>query len=145
MSGQIQGESIDLGVVVDPARDDGKVAHAGILVRLAEAAVAREAEALAAAREQVHAQMGESALIRACGVIGNFERMNRIADATGIALDAPSRILSDDLRETLDLDRFASAKNTGRASLSIRLLAPVVRRMARFIFPGLARRMSGRS
>ncbi len=145
MSGQIQGESIDLGVVVDPSRDDGKVAHAEILVRLVEAAIAREPVALAAAQEQIRAQMGESALIRACAVIGNFERMNRIADATGIALDTPSRILSEDLRQTLDLDRFASAQNTGRASLAVRLLGPVVRRLARFIFPGLARRLSMRT
>lgn len=145
MSGEIQGESIDIGVVVDPARNDGKVEHAGILVRLVDAAMAREIPALAAAREEIRAQMGAAALIRACAVIGNFERMNRIADATGIALDSPSRILSEDLRQALDLGRFASAKNTGRASLSIRLLAPVVRRLARFIFPGLARRMSRRS
>lgn len=145
MSGQIQGTEIDLGVVVDPARNDGKIEHAEILIRFADAAMAREPEALAAARKEVRVRIGESALIRACAVLGNFERMNRIADATGIALDAPSRVLSEDLRQELDLDRFASAKYTGRASLPVRLAGPIVRRLARFLLPKLARRISKRS
>ena len=45
-------------------------------------------------------------------VIGNFQRMVRIADATGIPLDAPVGALSAEIRDELDLGSFASAANT---------------------------------
>ena len=38
--------------------------------------------------------------------------MTRIADATGIPLDAPVAVLTADLRATLDLGRFASAAHS---------------------------------
>ena len=66
-------------------------------------------------------------MVDAAAVIGNFERMNRIADGTGIPIDAPVEAATGDLREELDLDRFASARNSGELSTRAKLLGPVVR------------------
>ena len=47
----------------------------------------------------------------------NFKRIvDRIADSTGIPLDAPVGALSQELRDELELGRFASAANTPDAS-----------------------------
>ena len=48
----------------------------------------------------------------AAAVIGNFERMVRIADGTGIPLDKPVAMITADMREELGIDRFATAVNT---------------------------------
>ena len=67
---------------------------------------------LAAARKTVLDAMGAEALVDASAVIGNFQRMVRIADGTGIPLDKPVALVSADLRDTLDLDSFGLASQT---------------------------------
>ena len=72
----------------------------------AEAIAGRRADALDAARSAVVAAMGEEAMVDAAGVAANFERMVRIADATGIPLGEGLETFSRDVRQELDLDRF---------------------------------------
>jgi hypothetical protein len=48
-----------------------------------------------------------------------------VTDATGIPLDAPSALASSDFRGPLGPERFASARNTKRAGVFRRLLAPL--------------------
>jgi hypothetical protein len=45
-------------------------------------------------------------------MIGFFNIVDRVADATGIPLDEPLLLMSGDVRAELDLARFASAANT---------------------------------
>jgi hypothetical protein len=45
-------------------------------------------------------------MVDAAGVASNFERMVRIADATGIQLDARMAAVSQEVRDTLQLERF---------------------------------------
>jgi hypothetical protein len=48
-------------------------------------------------------------LVDASAIIGNFQRMVRIADGTGIPLDKPVAILSAGVREDLGINEFGSA------------------------------------
>jgi hypothetical protein len=57
----------------------------------------------------------------------NFERMVRIADATGIPLDDPVEILTSDVREGLGINDFTAAANTPAGGLVRRALAPALR------------------
>lgn len=131
--------AVDLRAISEGARDDGVgVAHAAELCAFAEAAVRGDAAALAAARDALRARAGSAALVDAAGVVANFERMTRIADATGIPLDAAAQLASQDFRGALGLEQFASAQNTRPASLWRRALAPLLapaakRVMARFM------------
>ncbi|MCG8589756.1 MAG: hypothetical protein MJE66_10740 [Proteobacteria bacterium] len=123
---------------------DGKAAaasgvpHAEALVAFAEAALGRDAVALEQARSRVAAELGVEALVDAAAVVANFQRMVRIADSTGIPLDAPLEMLSQDVREELDLGRFAAAANTPEPSGWRRLAGPVLRRLFRTVFRGVA-------
>lgn len=74
---------------------------------LAEAMVTGSDTEVAAAREAVRDAMGPAALLDAVGVVSNFERMTRIADATGIPLGEGLETLSAEVRADLDLDRYA--------------------------------------
>jgi DNA-binding phage protein len=82
------------------------------LVRFAEAVARRDAGALESARRELLETAGAKVLVDAAGVAANFQRMVRIADATGIPVDQIDTDLSREIRSTLGLERFASAGNT---------------------------------
>jgi hypothetical protein len=133
--------SVDLRAVTQGARDDSVgVAHAAELCAFAEAALRRDPAELARARDALRAAAGAEAVVDAAGVIGNFERMTRIADATGIPLDAGPQLASEDFRKALGLETYASARNTPPSPLWRRALGPLLGRAAR---QGMTRLLRG--
>jgi len=50
--------------------------------------------------------------VDAAGIIGNFECMNRIADACGIACDAMMAKMVGDAADLMKIRHFPSAQNT---------------------------------
>ncbi|MBT8164306.1 MAG: hypothetical protein KJP22_06520 [Acidimicrobiia bacterium] len=64
---------------VDPLLPDGLV-----LLDFVDAVLTGDGPGRAAARTAVLDALGPTGLVDAAGVIGNFEMMNRIADATGM-------------------------------------------------------------
>lgn len=81
-----------------------------MLTQLAEATLGVETElSLADVRQQIVAAMGVAALVDSAAVVGNFQRMVRIADGTGIPLDSPVAAVTAELRAELGIDGFASA------------------------------------
>lgn len=121
--------------------DASGVPHAELLVRFAEALVERDELALVQLREAISAALGPAGLHETASIASNFQRMVRIADATGIPQDASMLMLGEDLVEELDLRRFGSADNSPRANALQRLLG----RLLRPIAPGLLKRVAGRS
>ncbi len=122
---EAQHRQVDLRAISNGAADDAVgVTHAAQLTGFADAAVRGDAAALTAARDALRTQAGSAALVDAAGVIANFERMTRIADATGIPLDRASALASSDFRDQLALQRFASANNTRKPSIVERLVTP---------------------
>ncbi len=103
-------DALDIQSVVDPQAESG-VPHGGILTAFAESAV-RRSDDLPERREDIVAAIGEPALIDAAGIVANFQRMVRIADACGIPLDDWTRKRTADAKRQLALERFKSAANT---------------------------------
>ncbi len=68
--------------------------------------------ALARERAALREVLGDAAFLDACAVIGAFNVVDRIADATGIPLDPALLMMSAAVREELDLARFGSSANT---------------------------------
>jgi len=63
-------------------------------------------------------------------VVANFERMVRIADATGIPLDTPLAVLAGGLSTDLGLQRYGSAANTPGLGLVGKALGGLLRPLA---------------
>ena len=82
------------------------------LMRFAESLARRNEQALAGARKELLEVAGPAVLVDAAGVAANFQRMVRIADATGIPVDNLANDVSQKIRKELDLDSFSSAKNS---------------------------------
>ena len=102
LSMQEQGSDVELlGVVQGADAIDERVPHGRVLARFAEAVVAGSETALANARDAVIDAVGGDGFVDAACVVGNFERMVRVADATGIPLDADTTEATVDLRDRL--------------------------------------------
>ncbi|NKC15984.1 MAG: hypothetical protein GKR94_28435 [Gammaproteobacteria bacterium] len=91
---------------MDGTTDSG-VPGGAQLVAFAEAAVAREPGAIESARDNLVEVLGPEAAVDAAGVISNFQRMVRIADATGIGLGEAMENASADYREALGIEAFS--------------------------------------
>ena len=134
LSADLSDATVNLQMINgDEAATAGDVAHAKALMNFAEAFARRDESALLEARAQLLEEAGAAVLVDAAAVAANFQRMVRIADSTGIPLDARNVALSANIRKELDLQRFGSADNTPPATLKLRLLSliawPLAKRM----------------
>jgi hypothetical protein len=126
VSGEIAGDKPDLSAVTDrEAAAQSGVEHGDVLLAFSEAAVTGTEEELSSARSAVVDAMGEEAMVDAAAIVGNFQRMVRIADSTGIPLDAPLATLSAGVRADIGIDTFGSARNTPRSGPLARAFARV--------------------
>ena len=96
--------------VTGAVEGDCGVAHGRLLVAFAEAVLGDDDIALRRARVTLAAALGASGLVDAAGVVGLFDAIDRVADATGIPLEPEKAAASADFRAALDLDRFAAAQ-----------------------------------
>jgi hypothetical protein len=108
-SGLTQNRDYDLNAVTGAGQSDAGVPHGRLLVLFAEAALGEDDAALADARAALLAALGPAGLVDAAGVVGLFNAIDRVADATGIPLEAEKAEASADFRAAFGLDRFAVA------------------------------------
>jgi hypothetical protein len=88
------------------------VPYGRLLVAFAEAVLGEDDGALARAREALVEALGPAGLVDAAGVVGLFNAIDRVADATGIPLEPEKAAASSDFRAALDLHRFSVAERT---------------------------------
>jgi hypothetical protein len=139
-SGAIDGRKVDVEAVTENAAAAASgVTHAPTLLAFADAFVGADDEALGRARAEVRRVLGDAALVDAAAVASNFERMVRVADATGTPLDPPMVALTEGIRRSLRLDRFAAAANTPGLRGLWRIAGGVLRPL---VFAGM--RVAGR-
>jgi hypothetical protein len=108
-SGVTQNRDYDLNAVTGAVQDDGGVPHGRLLIEFAEAVLGEDEEALARSRVALRDAIGPAGLVDAAGVVGLFNAIDRVADATGIPLEAEKTAASADFRAALDIDRFGVA------------------------------------
>jgi hypothetical protein len=111
-SGRTHDKTYDLAAVTGAAGGDGGVPHGDLLVAFAEAVLGEDDSALARARDALMTALGPSGLVDAAGVVGLFNAIDRVADATGIPLEPEKAAASADFRARLNLDQFAVAERT---------------------------------
>ena len=114
-SSKTTGGNADLQAVTGGDASNTGVEHGDLLVAFAEAAFAAADEhdaELAAARDALLQAAGPEALVDSAAVVGNFQRMVRIADSTGIPLDGQLNVLTAGMREDLGIDQFSSGDKT---------------------------------
>ena len=109
-SGQTHDKTYNLAAVTRAANGDGGVPHGQVLVAFAEAVLGENDGVLARARAALLAALGPAGLADAAGVVGLFNAIDRVADATGIPLEPEKAAATVDFRTALGLDRFSVAR-----------------------------------
>lgn len=115
-SGAMTGTAVELTAVNGGREDDAGVAHGAKLVAFTEAVMRGDDAAIVRERQGLRAVLGPEAFVDVAAVIGSFNVVDRIADATGIPLDDTLGAATEDVRRELGLARFASAANTPGAT-----------------------------
>ena len=110
VSSQITGTEVDVAAVNGASHADTGVEHGARLLAFTEAVM--RGEPAATERETLQAVLSPDSFVDVAAVIGSFNVVDRIADATGIPLDSVMLAMSQDVRDQLNLARFASAANT---------------------------------
>ena len=105
-SGVTHNRDYDLNAVTGAVEGDAGVPHGRLLVEFAEAVLGEDEEVLNHARAALGAVIGPAGLVDAAGVVGLFNAIDRVADATGIPLEAEKAVASADFRAALGVDRF---------------------------------------
>lgn len=103
---------MDLSAVNGNSTGDGGIEHGALLGAFVDAVMGDDAAERARARAELRAALSPGAFVDACAVIGAFNVVDRIADATGIPLDDMMVGVSAGIRAELDLGRFGSSANT---------------------------------
>ena len=121
--------------------DQSGVAHGRELLAFAEAIAARDENAIRTTRDALSTAAGVDAMVDAAGVAANFQRMTRIADASGIPLDKHVMVMTHGIRKQIGAERFGSARNTDRnRTLLTKILSPVLSGLAIKLMPVLLRK-----
>ncbi len=144
MSADLSHATVDLHLINGEEADaGGGVQYGNELMHFAEAIARRDTNAMTSTRQALFDCAGPDVLVDAAAVAGNFQRMVRIADCTGIPLDERNMGLSASVRSDLNLGRFGTAQHS-RATTWLdrvkgRLMRPLfkrfIKRMARDLAP----------
>lgn len=143
---ETEGAEVDYrGIADSGSAEASSVPGAGALVGLVEATLSPDGVDGDEARERVRRELGSAALVDAAAIIGNFERMTRIADATGIPLDPPVNVATEALRAELGIDRYGSAARTKSVKGWQRMLGRAIEPVARMGLRWVGRRARSRN
>jgi hypothetical protein len=121
------GENFDVSALTSDEGQSVGVVNEELLNKFTQAALQRDENCLADAREAMILTMGTDALVDSAAVIGCFQRLNRMADGAGIALDEQMMIMTAGLQEKLSVDTFATAENTPKLSGMKKIRAMLMR------------------
>ena len=117
LSAKTTETAVDLQMVNGSSASDAQgIAHANELASFAEAIAQRDAAKIKRTRDALAEVAGDAIMIDAAAVAANFQRMVRIADSMGIPIDDKNVEAGADIRQELELGRFASAQNTPSAN-----------------------------
>lgn len=105
-SGRIAGRDYTLDGVKGIRGGDGGVPHGRRLLDFAEAVIGGTPAERDGTRAALIAAVGVEGFIDTAGVVASFNSVVRIADATGIPLEAFKRDRTADLRAELGIDRW---------------------------------------
>ena len=108
-SAKHSGETFDLSVVMT-GTGDGGIVHGQELMTFAEAALGDDTRALDAASRSLLRTVGPAALVDAAAVVGLFNAIDRVADATGTPLEDWKAEATSDVRSAIGIDEFTNRK-----------------------------------
>ena len=127
----------------EEVNDGGGVPFGLQLMKFGESLATGDESALTSSRQALLDSAGPAVLVDAAGVAANFQRMARIADATGIPVDNITVAVSKNVREELDLHRLHTSQYTPPPTFMQRLQGVFIRAVAPFLIRRMAKKDNG--
>ena len=112
VSAEISNTDLDIHLVNGVVSEDAVVEYSNELMAFATAVATRDEAELLASRDQLLAASSAEVVVDAAAVAGNFQRMVRIADSTGIPVDDARLELAQPTVDVLELRRFKTSEHT---------------------------------
>jgi hypothetical protein len=112
-SGEQSGAEYDLSAVTSGTGNAG-VEHESLLHELTDAAIENRWDDLEDVRRRATQAMGEQETVDALTVAAAFNGITRVADATGIPLDAHTAATTVEMRDATGIDHFDYAEKSAR-------------------------------
>ena len=113
LSAKTTETAIDLQMVNGSSASDTQgIPFANELANFAGAIAQRDTPKIERTRNELAEVAGDVVMVDAAAVAANFQRMVRIADSIGIPIDEKNVEAGAEIRQELELGRFASAQNT---------------------------------
>ncbi len=103
------GVAYDLDAIT-AGRGETGVPHGGPLIAFGEAVLGDDDARLAAARVAIVDCLGGAALVDAAGIVGLFDAIDRVADATGTPLEDWKAAQTESMRGELGINRFDATR-----------------------------------
>jgi hypothetical protein len=100
----LSGDDYQIAGVLSAESGDTRVAHGAQLVRFVEAVLANDVDDLATARDAVRDAVGPAAFVDVCATVASFSAVVKLADGSGIPLEAEKAERTADLRAEFGLD-----------------------------------------
>ena len=97
---------IDLKALTSDGLVDSGVANGGLLTNFTEAVLGNAESRLVVARQRLGNELGDGGLVDASAVIANYNALDRVADATGIPLEAEKEANTAEIRAVLGINDF---------------------------------------
>ena len=145
MSAKASKQDVDIKAVLGGERTEHSgVPHGKELTAFAEAVASRDEAGISRVRASLVQAVGNEAMVDAAAVAANFQRMTRIADCTGIPLDAAGSVLTKSVRDELGLQSFSTSQNTKKMSMTAKLISAVLSPVIMTVMPMMARRKAKR-
>ena len=102
---------VDYKVVMgEAAGGNGGIPDGDLLVDFVEAALGDDEARLTVSRQRLRDAVGDAGLVDVAAVIANYSALDRVADATGIPLEAAKEANTATIRAELGIDEFAREK-----------------------------------
>ena len=108
-SGNVNNKALQLEGVMANAETEIGVDHESILIKIAEAVFAGDAEQMAIVREEALQVLSPQALTDTIAVATGFNGITKVANATGILLDDATEQLTIEMRASTGIDEFSEA------------------------------------
>ena len=108
---------IEFDGLTDPdCKEIAGIPYSAALINFCDAFMGGDADDLSTARELLASEMSPEAMVDVAGIAANFQRMNRIADATGMPQDSLGHEKASEIRDTLNeklgINKYDSAVNS---------------------------------
>jgi hypothetical protein len=100
----VREKPVDFANVKGAGRDDGGVAQGRLLVAYTDAVMDGDPAVVARSRAALESAIGPAGVADTAGVIAAFNVVDRIADATGIPVDAATRDLRTGIGAELGME-----------------------------------------